>query len=90
VPFARAKRIDTMLSPLTTVRSASPAFLQRIVLGDAPKDGGDEPDATARTTAADLAKILAANMTWYVEWPHVDGRFVAVFQTLPGYHVGGP
>jgi hypothetical protein len=24
-------------------------------------------------------------MTWYIEWPHVDGRFIALFQTLPGY-----
>jgi hypothetical protein len=33
----------------------------------------------------DLTKVLAENMTWYVEWPHVDGRFIALFRTLPGY-----
>ncbi len=87
VSAARAKRISAMLAPLTSVRSASPAFLQRLVLGDMPTDDADDADARAKATAADLAKILAANMTWYVEWPHVDGRFVAVFQTLPGYSI---
>jgi hypothetical protein len=33
----------------------------------------------------DQAKLLAAHMTWYVEWPHVDGRFIQVFATLAGY-----
>lgn len=23
-------------------------------------------------------------MSWYIEWPHIDRRFVAVYNTLPG------
>jgi hypothetical protein len=36
-------------------------------------------------STADLAKLLATSYGWYVEWPHIDGRFIQVFHTLPGY-----
>jgi hypothetical protein len=29
--------------------------------------------------------VLAENMTWYIEWPHIDGRFMTLYATLPGY-----
>jgi hypothetical protein len=41
-------------------------------------------DVLGRGRVDDLAKVLAAHMTWYIEWPHIDGRFVAVFDTLAG------
>ena len=52
----------------------------------------DWNDARAHALVAQLviARLLAAHMTWYVEWPHVDGRFVQVFLTLPGYTQGAP
>jgi hypothetical protein len=34
--------------------------------------------------AGDLVK-LDGTFAQYIEWPHVDGRFLALFQTLPGY-----
>jgi hypothetical protein len=33
----------------------------------------------------DMPTYLADNMTWFFEWPHVDGAFNQVYQTLPGY-----
>ena len=33
----------------------------------------------------DFVKTLASSMKWYVEFPHVDGAFMQVFDTLPGY-----
>ena len=46
----------------------------------------DLPVIMLSAKTQDLAKILAANMTWYIEWPHIDGRFVDVFSTLAGYN----
>lgn len=44
-----------------------------------------EPQPVEPPNQDDLANSLAANMKWYMEWPHVDGQFTAVFATLPGY-----
>jgi len=77
VAAARAKRIEMMLATLGTVRSPTPAFV-RAYLGDS--DGSYD-----RRRDGDLASVLAAHMTWYMEWPHIDELFVAVYGTLPGY-----
>jgi hypothetical protein len=29
-------------------------------------------------------------MRWYIEYPHVDDAFVAVYHSLPGYQVIDP
>ncbi len=89
---ARGARINAMLSNVRDVRSESPDMLKKLVLGDETMEelaqNDDYPndliDAHTRSPQ-DLAKVLATNMTWYVEWPHVDGRFVSVFHTLAGY-----
>ena len=36
----------------------------------------------------DLGNYLANHMTWYMEWAHVDGPFVAAYGTMPGYGHG--
>ncbi len=89
---ARGERIDGMLSNVRSVRSESPDMLKKLVLGEETVDEAAEHEENpndligAHTRSPqDLAKVLATNMTWYVEWPHVDGRFVEVFHTLPGY-----
>lgn len=82
VAAARAKRLDRLVGGAAAVREPSPDFVKQLALGEvAPEDSSDE----FQETTLDLARVLAANMTWYVEWPHVDGRFIAVFATLPGY-----
>jgi hypothetical protein len=65
------------------VRSASPECVRKLALGEVSLDDdyGKARDAESR----DMAKVLASSMTWYVEFLHVDGRFIALFQTLPGY-----
>jgi hypothetical protein len=70
------------------VRSVSPEFLKAMILGDRTPDevASALSEGDPRVAGAgDLAKVLAANMAWYVEWPHVDGRFIQVFHTLAGY-----
>lgn len=52
------------------------------------KPAEPEPSFLEREQAAaprDLAKLLASSYGWYVEWPHIDGRFLQVFHTIPGY-----
>ncbi len=89
VPPARARRLSRLFTSVRAVRAQSPDFVRRLALGDSVEEAeAGAPADTPPTQLADvhdLAKVLAANMTWYVEWPHVDGRFVQVFRTLPGY-----
>lgn len=66
------------------------------IAGPGEPDGAfdDDPDARTRREAeaaaaeaqvADLPRVLAASLAWYIEFPHIDGRFERVFHTLPGY-----
>ena len=50
-----------------------------------PADTSPDPHVTV---PEDLVSVLATHMTWYMEWPHIDGLFRTVFGTLPGYHHG--
>ena len=100
----RAKRIDALLSSVRAVRAQSPEFVRALALGDrildpenptrenseSAESSESSTSAEDRATNEDLAKVLAANMTWYVEWPHVDGRFISLFRTLPGYATRDP
>lgn len=85
VAAARAVHLDAIARYLEAVREPSPAFVRDLALANVGIDDDADWVAERRTDAADLPRPLAANMTWYVEWPHVDGRFVRVFETLPGY-----
>jgi hypothetical protein len=68
---ARAERVARLVASMAEVRAATPAFMTEVALGEIP--------------AQDLPDFLAANMSLDITWPHVDGRFQAVYQTLPGY-----
>ncbi len=80
----RAARIDALLAPSKALRAVTPDFVKRMVLGDPAPEGEEDHSAD------DLPRVLAGSMTWYVEWPHVDGRFIEVFGTLPGYSTAYP
>jgi hypothetical protein len=47
-----------------------------------------EEEQRAAAEEEDLTKVLAAAMGWYVEFPHIDGRFIQVYYTLPGFTPG--
>jgi len=71
VPPARADHIAALVGSMDEVRSASPAFVQKLALEqEAPQD---------------LTNVIASSMSLDIEWPHVDGRFVQVYKTLPGF-----
>ncbi len=84
----RGKTIETMLASARAVRAQTPDFMRAVALGEATvadAEGPSEGDnVLGSRNVEDLAKVLASSMTWYIEWPHIDGRFVAVFATLAG------
>jgi hypothetical protein len=93
---ARAKLIDTMLASVRAVRAQTPDFMRKVALGEETVADATDPDAAApedqqaadllgRGQVDDLSKVLAANMTWFIEWPHIDGRFTDVYASLAGY-----
>lgn len=80
----RARRIEAMLASVQEVRAQSPDFVRQLALGEKTPADGDGDGDEAKPRDADLAKILASNMSWYIEWPHIDGRFVALYKTVAG------
>ncbi|HTR53747.1 MAG TPA: hypothetical protein VMJ10_23800 [Kofleriaceae bacterium] len=91
----RAKLLDAILAARDKASSLSPAVVRAAVLANGPSEANlnSEADASpdgvaerqqAEADARDYAKVLADNMRMYVEWPHVDNRFVTLFQTMPG------
>ena len=94
---ANGKRVDTMLASVRAVRAQSPDFMRKVALGEATVADATDPDAATESDRPerpadllgqgqvdDLSKVLAANMTWYIEWPHIDGAFVDVYASLAG------
>jgi hypothetical protein len=94
----RAAKLQAMLASMHAVRAQTPDFVRALALGDVTVDDAAAPADPAATAPADgkaelqeamtsrddLAKILASNMVWYVEWPHVDGMFVKLYATVAG------
>jgi hypothetical protein len=71
---ARGEKLDRMLASVHVVHAQSPQFIRDLALGNEDAE-----------ISADLADVLARNMSWYIEWPHVHGKIVAVYATLPGF-----
>jgi len=96
VPPAKGQAISATLGALASIRAPSPAFVRELSLGklhvismglQINADGTvktEEDDPKRTESSADLVRVLAASLSWYSEWPHIDGRFVAVFPTIAG------
>ena len=93
----RAAKLDVLLATRDQIRTPPPKFVRQLALGEADVDDVDpdavddviDPDETpgergARLAESDHAHYLAAHMITYLEWPHVDGKFIDVFETMPG------
>ncbi|HEY6034572.1 MAG TPA: hypothetical protein VIV58_09945 [Kofleriaceae bacterium] len=53
--------------------------------GDTNAEAPEAPaDVLGQGQVDDLAKVLAANMTWFIEWPHIDGKFTTLYASLAG------
>jgi hypothetical protein len=85
-------------SAVTPATATASGATPSTATSDATPSTAAAPSATIADTAttapadesSDLPSLLAANMVWYVEWPHVDQRFIRLFKTIPGYWLGFP
>jgi len=75
VAAARADKLARMMAPVEQVHAQNPQFIRDLALGD----------ENIKDVPADLVDVLARNMSWFIEWPHVHGKIVAVYATLPGF-----
>jgi hypothetical protein len=82
VTGARATELDALIADRDRVHAIPPAFVRARVLGEAGATAALSAEDRARV--ADMTRILASNMSMYLEWPHIDGAFVQLFATLPG------
>lgn len=76
IGLARAQRLERMIASRAQAIAPIPAW------AIAPPAPTTPPDADRPN---DLATYLADHMTWYIEWPHVDGTFEVLYASLPGY-----
>jgi hypothetical protein len=89
----RARRYEALLASPSIAHGEIPVFdidpapaKPAAATAAEPDDADDDgDDAGVDAGANDMAFYLASTMTWYIEWPHVDGTFMAVYDTLPGY-----
>lgn len=90
-----AKRFDLMLATRQQTHAPIPVWNidpqpQPPPDPDAPPPSDEEPTIEeepvgGRDNPEDFATHLTNTATWYIEWPHVDDTFRAVYRTLPGY-----
>lgn len=98
----RARRYEALLASQHVAHGEVPAFdidpapaTPATATVDATDDSDDADEGADDDTApngvdpaaGDMVAYLASTMTWYIEWPHVDGSFTAVYDTLPGYEI---
>jgi hypothetical protein len=88
----RARRYEALLASRSIAHGEIPTFDIDPAPAKPAVATAAEPDADAADDdrgvdagVDDMASYLANSMTWYIEWPHVDGSFMAVYDTLPGY-----
>lgn len=92
IAATRAAKLEKMLAFRDVERVKTPDFVRKLVLGETTIDDADptnDPDADewkiARwKTVTDLTRVIKAHMAAYLEWPHIDRRFIDVFETMPG------
>ncbi|HEY0255738.1 MAG TPA: hypothetical protein VGC41_29615, partial [Kofleriaceae bacterium] len=81
----RAKKLDGLMVARNEVRALTPQFIRSAVLGtELPEGELSDEDKANLAKANDLARVLEENMSMYVEWPHIDGRFITLYQRMAG------
>ncbi len=86
VSAERGRQLDSLLVPMTTVRAPSPEFVKQLT---AAYEASDSEEYGSGVQDVDLVRVIEKAMGWYIEWPHIDGRFIQVFHTLPGHGTRG-
>ena len=75
IPQARAERVAKLVGSMAEVEDVGSDELQKLALEQMSPD--------------QLSRVVAANMSWDIEWPQVDERFITVDKSLPGMRMGG-
>jgi MORN repeat variant len=82
---ARAAKLDALLVARDQVRALTPQFVRSAVLHEElPEEDLSDSDRENLKRASDMARFLEENMGTYLEWPHIDGRFVELFKRMAG------
>ncbi len=95
VTAARARALDALLASRDKLRSATPAFVRKLVLDQEDDamppppaaDDAEPVDPQDKLATEDLTRILSGHMAMYIEWPHIDRRFQQVYATMPGRYM---
>jgi hypothetical protein len=99
VADARIRRVEAMFASRTRFHAAIPKvpFAEKTADDEDRAAQPDDEDAddpvhklVARDNADDMTTYLSAHMRWYIEYPHVDDAFIAVYHSLPGYKILDP
>ena len=87
VAKAKAERLDKMLASRAQVHAPIPANAFHVAT-DSDNQHYEDDDASplaGRDNDSDFATYLADHQTWYIEYPHVDDPFTALYASLPGH-----
>jgi antitoxin component YwqK of YwqJK toxin-antitoxin module len=100
VAAGRMRRIEAMFAsrkklhaPIPKLAFGDPGDDSRADAMMRPETGDDNnpvQEILASDNADDMATYLSVHMNWYIEYPHVDEAFVAVYHSMPGYKVIDP
>jgi len=100
VAAERMRRIEAMFASRTKLHAPIPKVPFTAGRDTSDADTMSEPETDddghpvqailAHDNANDMATYLSAHMRWYIEYPHVDDAFIAVYHSLPGYKVHDP
>lgn len=80
VDAARAEKLDALMVARNEVRAVTPQFIRAAVLRESQPDA----DRAELARASDLTRVLESTMSQYIEWPHIDGRFIELFKRMAG------
>jgi hypothetical protein len=82
---ARAAKLDALLAARDQVRALTPQFVRSAVLREeVPEEALSDSDRENLKRAGDMTRVLEENMSMYLEWPHIDRRFVELFRRMAG------
>ena len=80
-----AREIEALYAHSEKVRALTPAFVKTFIVDRDARNDGEPAAEPASPPEEDFARLLVGHAAWYVEWPHIDGRFLALYPTLPGF-----
>jgi hypothetical protein len=82
---ARVTRLDALLAARDQVRALTPQFVRSAVLREElPEEELSDADRENLARVGDMTRVLEENMGTYLEWPHIDGRFIELFKRMAG------